>query len=309
MRVSSLADPLLALLMIVTGARAAPPPSRTDPPVVIIVTSQAVEPFEEATQGIKRALGSAARLVTVDSSSTPQELSARLGARDISLLITVGTNALEAAARYGSAPILATMVLRGDLVSSRMRPPLGAVALDLGLAEVLHAITRMFPGKSRVGMIRGAEAASVSPASLIAQAKAVGATLKVIDCPRPDGLIRSFLSLRAEVDFVWCPPDRTLYNGTTVKPLILASLENQLPVIGFSESFVHAGAAAGIYPDYAAVGAQTGELARKYLAGANAAITEVPAKLRIVANPRVVRLLGLRLAQKGAEQSGLVVLE
>ena len=91
MRASSLAEPLLALLMIVTGASAAPPPSRTDPPVVIIVTSQAVEPFQEATQGIKLALGSAARLITVDSSSTPEELSARLGAKDISLLVTVGT--------------------------------------------------------------------------------------------------------------------------------------------------------------------------------------------------------------------------
>lgn len=105
------------------------------------------------------------------------------------------------------------------------------------------------------------------------------------------------------------PPDGTLYNGTTVKPLILASLESQLPVAGFSASFVRAGAAAGVYPDYLETGVQAGEMARKYLAGTAALSIEAPRKVRVAANASVARLLGLRLASKTGRESGIVVLE
>ena len=36
---------------------------------------------------------------------------------------------------------------------------------------------------------------------------------------------------------------------------------------------------------------------------------EAPRKIRVAANTRVARLLGLRLAQKGGPESGIVVLE
>jgi len=282
-------------------------PARPDPPVVIIVTTSAVEAFDESTQGIRQGLGAAAKIVTVDLASNPQDLASQLGGKDVRLLISVGNNALEAAARYGTAPILATMVLEADLKLPRSRAPAGAVVLDLALGEVMTGLARIFPGKSRAGMIRNPDVSFVPISELVSEAKAAGVSLRVVDCPRPEKLLQAFRSLQGLVDFVWCPPDATLYNGTTVKPLILASLESQLPVAGFSAGFVRAGAAAGVYPDYLEAGSQAGEQARKYLAG-GALGTEAPRKVRVAANTRVARLLGLRLAQKGPEP-GVVVLE
>ena len=56
-------------------------------------------------------------------------------------------------------------------------------------------------------------------------------------------------------------------------------------------------------------GTQAGELARKYLSSGNAMGIEAPHKIRVAVNTRVARLLGLRLAQKGGSESGIVVLE
>jgi putative tryptophan/tyrosine transport system substrate-binding protein len=285
----------------------AAPPSEL--PVVVIVTTSAVEAFDEATEGIRHSLGPAPKVVIVDLASNAGDLTSQLRGKEVRLLVSVGNNALEAAARYGTAPILATMLLEADLKSSRLRPPAGGVVLDLALGDVMSGLGKVFPGKLRAGMIRNPEASSTSVTELVSEAKAAGISLRVVDCPRPEKLLQVFRSLQGLVDFVWCPPDGTLYNGTTVKPLILASLENHLPVAGFSASFVRAGAAAGVYPDYSEIGTQAGELARKYLSGNGAMGIEGPHKIRIAANTRVARLLGLRLTAKGEMDSGIVVIE
>jgi putative ABC transport system substrate-binding protein len=283
----------------------------TAPPgsTVVIVTSSAVEAFGEAVRGIQRGLGPAAKAVILDLAAKPQYPANQLSGKDVRLLISVGNNAFESAAQFGSAPILATMLLRTDLAGTHLRPQSGSLALDLPLGDILARMESVLPGKTRAAIIRNPDANSVPASTLAAQAKAAGMTLKVLDCPRPEKLLQLFLSLRGQVDFVVCPPDGTLFNSTTVRPLILASLENRLPVIGFSESFVRSGAVAAVYPDYFDVGAQAGELARDYLAGASLPANEKPRKLKVAANPRVARLLGLRIPGRNDSESGIVVIE
>jgi ABC-type uncharacterized transport system substrate-binding protein len=246
-------------------------------------------------------------VVTVDLAAKPTDLPGQIGGKDVRLVIAVGNSALAAAERYGTAPVIAAMLLRSDLALAR--PPWSAVVLDLTLTEVLSGLARVFPGKARAGLIRNPEVDPQNEALLIAQAKAAGMTLKVVDCPRPERLLQALLSMRNLVDFVWCPPDSTLFNGTTVQPLLRTSLDSGLPVAGFSASFVQSGAAAGVYPDYREMGAQAGELARKYLSGASPAGIEGPRRIRVAANARVARLLGIRLAQRDGSDTGIVVIE
>jgi len=300
----------LALSMVLQQAVAFDTPSaeRRDA-AIVIVTSSAVEAFEEAVRGIQHALGPAAKVAIVDLASKSGDLANQIGGKDVRLLITVGNNALESAAQSGTAPILATMLLRADLAGFHPRPVAGAVALDVPLGDILSRVANILPGKTRGAIIRNPEGSTLSQAALIGQAKALGVSLKVLDCPRPEKLLQLFLSLRGEVDFVICPPDGTLFNSTTVRPLILASLDNRLPVVGFSESFVRSGAVAAVYPDYYDIGSQAGELARKYLAGAGLPANDGPRKLKVATNPRVARLLGLRVAASNHSDSGIVVIE
>jgi ABC-type uncharacterized transport system substrate-binding protein len=131
---------------------------------------------------------------------------------------------------------------------------------------------------------------------LKAAAQQAGFTLNIVECSRPAQLIESFLALKDQVDFVWCLPDSDLYTSATVRPLLLASLSNRLPIIGFSESFVQAGAALGLYPDFGAAGRQTAELVQKHLSGAPLPSNERLKAVRASLNSQVVRLLGLRPA-------------
>ena len=173
---------------------------------------------------------------------------------------------------------------------SSQRPP--AVYLDLPPASLLIALKTLLPGKNRFGLIRNASRDEPDP-SLPARMKQQGVTLHTAECSRPEDLVKAFLSLKSKADFVVVLPDSTLYNNTTVRPLILASLESRLPIVGFSSSFVRAGSALGFYPDFHDIGLQTADVVQKYLAGKTGMADEVPRKLQSAVNQRVLRLLGL----------------
>ena len=123
------------------------------------------------------------------------------------------------------------------------------------------------------------------------------------ECSRPEDLVKSFLSLKGKADFVVVLPDSSLYNNTTVRPLIQASLESRLPIVGFSSSFVRAGAAVGIYPDFRDIGSQAADVVQKLIAGKTGMADESPRKLQVAVNQRVLRLLGLNCN----ETPGLVI--
>jgi ABC-type uncharacterized transport system substrate-binding protein len=96
-----------------------------------------------------------------------------------------------------------------------------------------------------------------------------------------------------------------LYNKTTVEPLILASLEHKLPLVAYSASFVRAGAALGVYPDFAEIGRQSAALAERCLTAAPALREEYPRRTTVAANERVLHLLGKSYK---ATQSDVVVI-
>jgi len=117
---------------------------------------------------------------------------------------------------------------------------------------------------------------------------------RTVVCNGAEDLVRVFATLRGQADFVWCRPDNSLYDATTVRSLIMASLRLQLPLVGFSSSFVRAGAATGVWADYREIGLQTADAVRRcLLRQPGTPQSEPPRKLKIAVNERVIRLMGL----------------
>ena len=268
--------------------------------VVIVVFVSGVEAYQEAVTGLRAGLARLAPgLVFIDLKAprAEAELTDALGAGQQRVVITVGTEALTTvASRRLDAVVVSTMILRLDRPRGSQTAPAiqraHTVYLDVPLASLLSELRAMLPGKNRCGMIRNV-LRDEPDASLAARAKQQGFTLQAAECSRPEELVKAFLSLKGKTDFVIVLPDSSLYNNTTVRPLILASLESRLPIVGFSSSFVRAGAALGIYPDFRDVGAQTADIVQKLIAGKAGIADESPRKLQVAVNQRVARLLGL----------------
>ena len=278
--------------------------------VVIVVFVSGVDAYLEAVSGLRAGLAELVPSpVFIDLKSPPaeEELTAALGRGQQRLVITVGAEALATvASRRADAAVISTMILRSDwprssLAAPAMPRPLG-LYLDGPLASLLSELRTVLPGKNRCGLIRNSAHDEPDP-SLPGRVRQQGFTLDTAECSRPEDLVKSFLSLKDKADFVVVLPDSSLYNNTTVRPLIRASLESRLPIVGFSSSFVRAGAALGVYPDFRDVGAQTAEVIQKFVAGQAGLVDESPRKLQVAVNQRVLRLLGLNCN----EPPGLVI--
>ena len=266
---------------------------------VFIVTTSGVPAYSEAVDGMGGARTDATTLLDLHSPDHDAALQ-QIRNRTDAVIIAVGADALQAVALIKpAAPVVSTMMLHENETppsGSRSSPfrPAASVHLDLSMPALLAEMGSMFPGKNRLGVIRNPARVSDSEALAAAKTNQLGFIVRGVDCSQPEDLLPALLSLKGKVDFVLVFPDSALYNSSTVKPLLLASIENRLPVIGFSASFVRSGAAIGLYPDFRDIGRQTAELAQSLLSKRlNHAADEGPRKWMIAVNQRTLRLLGL----------------
>jgi putative ABC transport system substrate-binding protein len=305
---------LLSSMMLLGPALAASGKDRatpSPPQPVAIVASADIQAHRVVVEAIRSAFAGSSQQVqlielgrTTDS-AVPSELANLRGVR---VIIAIGSAALDyVAASHPEVPVICTMVLRNQPGAARLGMNTAAtVSLDVPLIGLLGQLKQVFPEKTRLGIIRN-PATHANVAAEQSRALQMGFTVRVLDCATPERLLATFLELKDQVDFVWCLPDGALYNSATIKPLVLASIQNRLPIIGFSEGFVRAGAAVGIYADFYDMGLQTAELAQQLLAGRAIHSGDGPRKLKVAVNRSVTRLLGLRYVALASPEEFVVL--
>jgi ABC-type uncharacterized transport system substrate-binding protein len=269
------------------------------PATVVVVAESGIPAYADALEGLTGGLGaSLGRIVDLRAATAADDLARSLQARDTRVVVAVGRRALaEVQARKPGLPVVASMVLRGPEPEAA-----GQIDLDVPLGAQLGTVRGLLPGATRVGIVRNPARSRCSAEALESQARREGYTLVVADCDAPGRLLKAVASLQGKVDLLLCLPDPDLYNAVTIQPLVLASIEDRLPIVGFSAAFVRAGAVAGVYPDYRALGRQTAEMALRLHRGESSGGEEYPAKLQVAVNQRVARLLGLNVqVPAGAE--------
>lgn len=279
-----------ALISILWAATSAPPGHAA----IVVAYESGVDAYAEALQGIGSALGpQTVRAVNLQAADA--DLSRALGARDVQIVVAVGSRALaEVQSRKVAVPTIATMVLHsGDTQAA------GVIDLEIPLSHQLQAMRSLWPNRLRVGIILNPSRSRYPAEAFESRGRKEGFTVLVVECSGPGQLLKAVASLKGKVDFLLCFPDPDLYNAVTIKPLVMASLEDRLPIVGFSPAFVRAGAAAGIYPDYRETGRQTAEMAQRLLRGEDRGSEEGPRKIKLAVNQRVTRLLGVEFHPDG----------
>ena len=88
--------------------------------------------------------------------------------------------------------------------------------------------------------------------------------LKTIVISKYVNIIDALNSSLANSDVLLALPDPSVYNARTVKSILLTTYRHRVPVIGFSESFVRAGALAAIHSSSEQLGKQIAEIIKKH---------------------------------------------
>ena len=277
---------------------------------VAVVFPSALEPCSEAVEGLRLRLSGhevAVDLLDVNQATFGADAAQEM-ARKPAVTVAVGSDAVHAVLeRSFQGKTVSTMTLEADRAgdASQAGQVTAAVYLDIPIRTLIAELRKLFPEKTRVGLIRNPGRGGNTASQIRSQAAEPG-SLEIADCATAEELLPVFLAFRKKVDFVICLPDGSLYNSATARPLIMASLENRLPLVGFSPAFVRAGAAVAVYPDYRGVGQQTADLVRRCLEPGDCASWETPRKVDAAVNARVLRMLGMEF--KAAANPDLVIL-
>jgi len=299
---------LLLLGLVAPIGGAVHPPEAGDQ--VIIVTSSGVAAYDEVLEGLRKGIGrQSVYVLDLKQRDAEQLLQEALRLKTIKVVVTIGSDAAEVVVgRQPAAPVIAAATMPHLFPNDATHRPLAVIPVQTPLPALLENVKRVFPAKSRLGIIRNPTIADTGPEAMKMAAEASGFSLRIVDCPGPGQLLEALQSLKDLVDLVLCFPDASLYNSATVKPLVLASLRYRLPLVGFSESFARAGAVLGVYPDFGETGARAADLVLKVLNGQPIPRVEYVRNCKVAVNQNICRLLGLNYVQPpGAGQDFVVI--
>ena len=274
-----------AATLVLTIVAALAAPALAAPRVLLYATDDTPQ-LRAAQRGVREALG-ATPVVEIPTGDAGARLKAAAHEDPDAAIITLGPQAAMRAAR--DAPLLATI----DCMSTQAGASAQAVPAAIPLEQQLTWLKRLLPNARYIGVL-------YDPAQNTELVDALAAALRGTDLnpvlapvATPAMLPEALARLSSSADVLLAVPDTTVYKRETVKALLLFSFRHKLPLIGLSESWVHAGALYALDWDYRELGAFCGRLALEELAGARTP-APLPPRLHIYVNQRSARLFRMR---------------
>ena len=262
-----------ALVVLVTNSMNSASLQAVDATVVVF-KSQDVAPYDEAVEGFKEALHNnsaqatfVVRSLNGDDTKTKAVIEESLEIKP-DLIFTLGPSATKIVAEKTSAiPIVSGMILKSDILKNSEN--VTGIFLDYPIETQFAWIKRFLPDANTIGVIYNPEnnQTKVDEAEMWADKSGFNLISEKISSPReiPSALER----LSKRVDVLLGIPDKMVYTQQTAKQILLFSFRNRIPFIGFSSSWVKAGALYALDWNYRDIGRECGDSAVKILQGKN----------------------------------------
>jgi len=191
---------------------------------------------------------------------------------DPTLLLTVGSFATEIISdRIKNKPIIFSAVLNPEtsgFVQSLQHPGgnITGASLDIPPNIQFKYFKRVIKDIKKIGVLYTEETANlIPPAKALAQQ--AGLELQAIKIGSPKDLPEALESLTSKVDGLWSVADPNIYSPRSTRFILLNTLRNGKPFMGFSKNLVESGALFALDFDYKDIGRQAGKIAIGVLAG------------------------------------------
>jgi ABC-type uncharacterized transport system substrate-binding protein len=215
------------------------------------------------------------------------------------LIITLGADALRAALqRNPTTPVLASLIPRGAYErvlresGGRAGLHLSAVFLDQPVARQLELIHLAMPEVDRVGVLWSKDAQPLFNAMQTA-ARHRGMQLVSSRVAARGEELTALAPVLADAQVLLALPDPLVFHSGSIANLLLATYRASIPLVGFSPSYVRAGALLSLYSTPRQIGLQTAQRALAQVASAQMPpLTTYPVDYTVEVNAHVARSLG-----------------
>lgn len=218
------------------------------------------------------------------------------------LIVTLGAGAFRGMVErtrkeptLAGVPILAALLPQASYEAVAPKPPFAtsAVFLDQPVERYLDLIRLAMPERRKIGILFGSDSSTLKPA-LVKAAGIRGMQLVMASVEEESKDIYPALrSVLAEVDVLLALPDRQIFNAGTLQFILIASYNQKIPVVAFSEAYVKAGAALVLHTSPAQAALQTASALRSFLLNRTLPPPRRSTTFSVAFNNPVARSLGL----------------
>ncbi len=236
-------------------------------------------------------------------------------AADINLLVTVGLEAaiairaerLPIPQLYTVIPRAATSTLNLQSVDRRV----SAVYIDQPVDRLFRLIELIRPADQEIRVLLGPDTRWLQQ-SIQSAAGASNITVKLKQVTQEREIGPAMRELLDNHQFLLTLPDPLIYNRKNIRNILLFSYYNQIPVIGFSEAYVRAGAMISLYSSPSDIGRHVAEIVRETIDREKSYVLPPPADPKyftVSLNDNVSKALGFSLDRASDITSRLQAME
>jgi ABC-type uncharacterized transport system substrate-binding protein len=269
---------------------------------MLIVLSSQAKPYVQAAQACED------QLEQSNIAFTRVELTS-LSAQQIEAIdtrvIAIGGRAAATLAKSlpASTKLFYAMTPHPEQIGLTRRPNTSGISTETDLQEQIDLIRTGTPSTKRIGALyRSSSARSATGIAEMKSVLPVGWELIAIDLDQVKSESQGIKDLlKAKVDIVWTTPDTSTYNHSMVKALLLGSIRKKIPVFGFSQSLVEAGATFGVGIDPSHQGHQIATMVSEDQTNQHPGATPVIA-INLIAAKRI----GIKLSESFIRQGDVV---
>ncbi|HQR02970.1 MAG TPA: ABC transporter substrate binding protein [Rhodocyclaceae bacterium] len=211
------------------------------------------------------------------------------------LIVAVGGPALGQALRESSHTPILTVATPGALLDKLPRQDgvaLHVIQMEMPAGRLFNLIRLVFPQHDTVGVLFGPSSrARATQMESAAAERGIRLVAERVDQEVAVGPATERLVQHAPV--LLALPDSVVHNATTVPPLLLIAYRAGVPLLGYSESYLRAGAMVALYATAGQVAQQAFDVIKAYHQGHPLPGLQVPRYYSVGVNATVARSLGL----------------
>ncbi|MEJ2725946.1 MAG: ABC transporter substrate binding protein [Deltaproteobacteria bacterium] len=236
---------------------------------IIAVQSVRVAPYEEALKGFKSTCDARIRRIII-SEKQETDIPRKIKRIKPDIVVAIGKDALLTVKKIKNIPIVYLMVLNPQSMLSGEKNITG-VSMNISPEKQLRALLGVLPKTKRIGLVydprRTASLVEDAQHAAHAQhaARKMGVTLLVKKAESSKEVPSLSVDMKGKIDAFWMVPDITVITPDTVEFLILFSMENNIPLLTFSEKYLELGAFMSTAIDPFDMGVQAAEMANNLL--------------------------------------------
>jgi ABC-type uncharacterized transport system substrate-binding protein len=278
---------------------------------VLLLASRSGGAYDDVIEGIKTEVARSADLRVQYLSGSAANWKP---AESTNLVVAIGVDAATAAiqgAEPGTAvlcvliPRIAFDALSGGKKDNRK---ISAIYLDTPPQRQLELIRLLLPQARNVGVVLG-NVSLRDKDTLKAAARDRGLTLQSDYAPRDSELYPTLKSVLAESDVFLAVPDPVVINAATAQNVLITAFRSQVPVIGYSASYVKAGALASVYSSPQQIGLEAGQIIKAQQRTNALPAPKYPRYFSVGVNASLMRTMGLPAADEQALEQRLLKAE